>query len=150
LISIKLVGLKELQAQLVNLGAELGVKTLARAARKAFQPVLDDARNLVPVDTGELRDSLKLSSKRPRSGDTVVVVGLRVGAGRGDGTKVPPARRWHWIELGTAKLPAHPFARPALDRNADRVLELLKEELVKGIQRAVRKQARAAAKADAG
>lgn len=82
---MRMEGLKALDAQLERLGAELAAKTLARAARKAFAPVLEDARAHVPVDTGLLRDSLRLVVLRPEEGDVVVKVGLRVRTGKGGG-----------------------------------------------------------------
>jgi len=154
MLTLKLEGLDKLQAQLVELGVQLGVKTLAKAARKAFLPVLTDARSLVPVDSGALRDALKVSVKKPKGGEAVVVVGILVGAGRAAQARVaaaafgeaqskalPPARRWHFIELGTSHTAAHPFLRPALDRNASVVLAALKEEIAKGIEQAIRRKA---------
>lgn len=138
-VAFKLVGMAALQEQLTNLGAELGVKAMAQAARQAFKPVLEAARAMAPVDTGELRDSLRLSVKKPRAGDGVVVVGLRIGGSKG-AKGLPPARRWHLAEFGTAFQAAHPFLRPALDQNAAAVLELLKTELVKSIAKAIQKK----------
>lgn len=139
--SMKLGGLSALQAQLVDLGAELGQKALAQAARKAFKPVLETAKRLVPRDTGDLAEAIKLSVKKPGSGDAVVVVGLRIGRGKISAPgKLPPSARWHFIELGTVKLAAHPFLRPALDGNATAVLEQLKVELVKSIEKVRRKR----------
>lgn len=158
MIAFKLQGLDALQSQLISLGAELASKTLAQAARKAFKPVLEAAKALVPVDTGELREAIKLTVKKPKGGDAVVVVGLRIaGSGtakgitgiaqkyaRRFGAELPAARRWHWIELGTANTAAQAFLRPALDQNAEVVLEALKAELVKSIARVLRKQAKGA------
>jgi HK97 gp10 family phage protein len=156
LVEFKVAGDSQLQAQLVDLGAELGAKALAQAVRQAFKPVLETAKEMVPVDSGDLRDALRLSVKKPNSGDTVVVVGLRIGGGaklKGiaaiaqkyashfGGERLPPARRWHWVELGTANMAAHPYLRPALDQNAGKVLELLKSELVKSIEKALKKKA---------
>ena len=158
MIQLKVHGLKELQAQLRALGDELGVKTLAAAARKAFKPVLEAAQAKVPVDSGALRESLRLAVKKSKNGDLGVVVGLRVSKLAGGQARVaaaafnegqidaiPPARRWHFIELGTAELAPHPFLRPALDSNAPAVLEALKTELAKGIARALKKRAKGGA-----
>lgn len=158
MISLQVKGLDALHAQLRELGAELGLKTLAAAARKAFKPVLDDAKAMVPVDSGELRDSLKLSVVKPKGGDLTVVVGIRIGKGtgakqarlaaaafgEGQSRGLPPAARWHFIELGTAELAPHPFLRPALDHNAGAVLEALKTEIAKGIAKALRARAKGA------
>lgn len=135
---MKVEGLSGLHAQLSELKAELAQKALTQAARKAFKPVLERAQALVPVDTGDLRNALKLTVVKPKTGNAVVVVGIRIAAKRGE-DGMPPARRWHFIELGTAKLPASPFLRPALDSSASEVLQILKEELAKSIARALKK-----------
>lgn len=153
LVEFKLTGLSDLQAQLEDLGTELGVKALAQAARKAFQPVLDAAKAMAPAYSGALRASLKLKVAKPKGADdTVVVVGIKISGGPKDSSggallgkeELPPARRWHFIELGTAKMAAHPFLRPALDANASAVLDLLKVEIANSIEKALKKRARAA------
>lgn len=144
---LKLQGLSALLDQLVELGPELGQKTLVSAARRAFKPVLTTARQLVPVDSGALRESLRLASIKPKGGEAVAVVGIIFGAAKqaavaaaAFGGGMPPARRWHFIEFGTAHQAAHPFLRPALDQNASAVLELLRDEMSKGIIRAAAKK----------
>lgn len=148
----RLLGLAALEKQLLELGAQLAAKALAQAARRAFAPVLETAKALVPRDSGALADSLRLSTVYG-PGDAVVRVGISIGGGHArqariaaavfgeSQAEIPPARRWHFIELGTSKMPAHPYLRPALDGNVDRVLELLKVELRKSIDNAVKKGA---------
>jgi HK97 gp10 family phage protein len=151
LISLNVHGLKDLQMQLEELrDVELAAKTLASAARKAFKPVLEAAQSRAPVDTGVLRDSIKIAVKKPKNGDAVVVVGLRIAkdktaAARTGRKNADASWRWHFVELGTRFQGSRPFLRPALDGNAQAVVEALKTELAKGIQRVVRKRARAAA-----
>lgn len=137
----RLEGTEPLQDQLEALGAEVAQKALAKVARAAFEVVLETARSLAPIESGELRDSIKISVVRPGGGDSVVVVGLKIGQGPnpGDGGD-PAARRWHFIELGTAFMAAHPFLRPALDQNAARVVQLLEEGLAAEIDRVLRKR----------
>ena len=151
-MSLTIRGIGELNAKLTALGSELAAKALAQAARKAFKPVLDDAKRLVPRDTGALADSLLLAVVRKN--DDTLAVGIKIGRGRGskqariaaaafgeaqdDG--LPPARRWHFIELGTSRTPAHPYLRPALDANAAEVIELLKKELRVSIEKALAKR----------
>lgn len=64
---------------------------------EAAQAVLNYARDHVPVDTGELRDSLELLDE-------------------GDGYRVQVGTD-HWIfpEFGTSDMPAEPYLRPAID-----------------------------------
>jgi len=148
LVGFKLSGMEDLQSQLLELGAETGVKALAAAARKAFAPVLAAAQSMVPAYSGALRASLKLAVKKPKSGgDTVVMVGLRISGAKDSAggallgkDELPPERRWHFVEFGTAKMAAHPFLRPALDQNAGAVLDSLKVELQKSIAKALKKR----------
>lgn len=152
-MSLEIKGMAGLLNQLTRMQAQLAAKALAQAGRKAFKPVLDAAKQMVPKDSGALADSLKLSVVKPTSENGVLKVGIKIGVGaRSKQAKIaaaafgesqtkalPPARRWHFIELGTSKMSAHPFLRPALDHNADLVLELLKGELQKAILQAVNK-----------
>lgn len=154
MISATLTGFKELNAQLEALqDVALAVKVLAAAARKSFLPVLEAARAAAPRDTGALAEAIRISVVKPKSGDAVVVVGLKIAgpkkfigpktqAQAAQAKKLPPKARWHFAEFGTAFQAAHPFLRPALDNHANEVVELLKAELAKGIERAVRKQAK--------
>jgi HK97 gp10 family phage protein len=155
-IIANITGAKELEAQLLELNnVALAVKVIAAAARKAFLPVIEDARGMVPTDSTALRDSIKITTKKSKDGDAVVIVGLKIAGPRRNSRKwferrnageeklIAPKSRWHFVEFGAAHNAAHPFIRPALDRNATKIVMLLKEELVKGIARAVKKQARA-------
>ena len=142
-------GLDNLQAQLEGLSKGLADKVLAKAARKAFRPVLETAKQLVAVDTGLTRDSIRM--KLVRLGPTSVAVGLLLvpqdGARKSQTKglrgsvrkaalrKSSAAWRWHFIELGTAFQDAQPFLRPALDSNAREVTELLRTELQAEINR---------------
>lgn len=142
--TVKVEGLAQLEARLLELKTEIAVRVLARAALVAFEPVLEAAKAGVPTESGELREAIRITTRKPSSGDTVVVVGLRINPTTPLPGDESPARRWHFIEFGTAHVAAHPFLRPALDQNADRVLSLLKEELAAGIERAARRQGQAA------
>lgn len=151
-MSVTIHGLSALNAQLTELGAELAAKALAQAARRAFKPVLDEAKRLVPRDTGALADSLLLAVVR--KDENTLAVGIKIGRGRGSKQArlaaaafgegqlegLPPVRRWHFIELGTSRTPAHPYLRPALDSNASVVIELLKKELRVSIEKALKKR----------
>lgn len=149
-MTIKVKGMAELLEQLTQLEATLAAKALAKAARKAFAPVLAAAKAMCPKDSGALADSLAIKVEKPSSGDAVVKVGIRIGAGHGaqqriaaaafgeaQSLELPPARRWHFVELGTSRSAAHPFLRPALDSEAGTVVGLLKEELRKEIAKAL-------------
>jgi HK97 gp10 family phage protein len=100
------------------------------------------------VSTGNLRDSIKLATTKPKQGDTLVAAGLvlvnkaRKGRvtteQRSTGAQKDPYY-WRFVEFGTVSQEARPFLRPAMDPRANEVLEGLATELRKGIERAVKK-----------
>lgn len=146
-------GLKGLEEELVALGAKEGQKVLRAAARKAFAPVLEEARAKAPRDTGLLAENIVIVTQAPKEGDGVVNVGLRIRKSKEtriskhgtskDGTQrmaTSPHWRWHFVEGGTSKTAARPFLRPALDNNADKVVSNLRGELRKAIDRVLKKR----------
>lgn len=146
---MKVKGLKELEGQLKALGTQLAGKALTRAGREAFRPVLEAAKSMAPEDTGELRESLRMGTAKLKGGG--VAVGVVIGGGaRAKQAKVaaaafgerhrPAARRWHFAEFGTAKQPAQPFLRPAIDSQAAGTVDRLVPSLQREIARIVKKR----------
>lgn len=128
-------------------------KVLRAAMRKVFKPVQEDAKSRVPVDTHELRESIQIAWAKGKT-DTHGAVGIvtvtvskrakqaRVAAaafGEAQSKSLPPSRRWHFVELGTSKMRATPFLRPALEANADKVVKDLGVEVTKGVKRVIKK-----------
>lgn len=149
--ALKIEGLGALLAQLKEVGDELTqAKTLRSAARKAFAPVLESAKAKVPKASGNLHDSIHMGTALPKSGDSVVAVGLvitnkakkgRATSENRDGPRDP--YYWLFVEKGTAHHAAQPFVRPALDENAQVVVTAFAKEFEKGIKRAAKKKAKA-------
>lgn len=143
---IKVEGIKELMEQMAELGDVLTQqKTLRSVAKKAFKPVLDAAKAKVPVDTGVLRDSIILTSPTKQNKNAqhaVAVVGLTVRRTKTKDIRKDASWRWHFVERGTRSMPARPFMRPALDGNAQLVVDNLRTLLKAEIDRAIRKKGR--------
>lgn len=139
MIKIKLHGYKELTKQLDELKKLLSYsRVMARAAAKAFKPVLETARANAPEDTGLLKRRIKMKVIRPKLGTGwMVAVGLYVGTKPGPKTE---ARNWAWYERGIPSrgIAAQPFFRAALDQNAELVTTLFKEALAVEIRNALR------------
>jgi HK97 gp10 family phage protein len=145
-------GLKDLEKELVALGANEGRKVLTRAARKAFAPVLDAAQQNAPEDTGLLKEHIRVVAQKPKDGANVVTVGLSIAkakTGAPDSTRPlayqSPHWRWHFIEGGTSTQPARPFLRPALDANAEAVVGGVRGELRKVIDGVLKRRKKAGA-----
>jgi len=111
----------------------LARRTLALAARDAMQPVEQAAKAMAAYDGNNksgihMRDTIRTDFRIPNERDkksnfvnetdaVIAVVSVKRSA-------VSLAN-----EFGTAKMPAQPFLRPALDSNVDAVLGLLKTRL---------------------
>ncbi|MBX9758701.1 MAG: HK97 gp10 family phage protein [Beijerinckiaceae bacterium] len=129
---------------------------MRRAAKKSLQLVINAADPLVPVDQGDLKKSLAVSTKLTRrqaslarkdfksNGKDAIVMYAGPGGH-------PQA---HLREFGGDGNKAQPFMRPAWDGQHGAVLDTFKAqmwtEIEKAAKRLARKQAREAAKAAKG
>lgn len=136
MINVDIEGLAALSQALDELGDEVASRVLARAGRKAMQPVRDAMRQSAGYDDDNhdqhMRDTIKIRSVR-ENGERVIRVG-------------PSMKSPHYIkaraqELGTSKQLAKPFIRPALDNNLQAIEDVLRDELAAGIGRAQRRLA---------
>lgn len=108
-------------------------QVMVKAAEKAMFPVLADATQAAPFDEDSagpihMKYTIRLDGRIPNNSDrksqyvnpgdsAIAVVSVKKSA-------VSLAQ-----EFGTSKIPARPFLRPALQTNADRVIENLRQEL---------------------
>ena len=138
----KITGFRELDRALSELPKATERGVLRNVAKKALQPMLEDAQDKAPVDDGQLRDSLQISATgltkkakrqdrgRPKKGARMYL-----------GTASPYAAL---REFGTVQTPATPFLRPAFDSNVKGTIEIIRRELREEIDKAARRVARKA------
>jgi HK97 gp10 family phage protein len=131
---VKLEGFKELNDLLVQMGEDLCYAKTARrvlipAVKAAMEPVLTSAKLLAPFDennntTKHLRDSIRLNARVPSAKDQRSMyadkdaVAIAIVSARSD-------KRALSQEFGNAQVSAHPYIRPALESNVNRVLNIL-------------------------
>lgn len=98
-VKVRVTGTGKLKAQLVEMA-----KRMEAAGRQAelegAQDVREDMQAFVPVDSGHLRDSIRIEDG---------ATGLQVGPG----DEVDYAM---FVEYGTSEMSAQPYAGPAADR----------------------------------
>ncbi len=152
-VAYQLSGFAELDALLKQLPKSVARKVTRQALRKAGAIVRDEMKVLAPVETGELRRSVRVMAGKTRTRTkTAVFVGI-------SGRQGPLA---HLIEFGSAAhtiatknkrvlhdrasgkffgkvvkhpgTPARPFVRPAADAKASEVIATLAQELGAGIE----------------
>ena len=129
----KIHGAEQVLRRMREFAPRLQRRGLRRSARRAMTIVRDAAKaNARAIDDPNSPQQIwkhiaiaESSRQSKQVGGVVMRVGVRGGA-RKDMSDV-----WHWrlIELGTQKMRARPFMRPALENNANAVADKLVSEL---------------------
>lgn len=101
-ISVEIHGLDGLQQRASEIAGGLG-GALADAVAAEAEAIRRDEAEMVPVDTGELRESIYVVSTGDHSAE------VHVGALHGI-----------WIEFGRVSADAQPYAQPAAERSRSR------------------------------
>lgn len=161
--TFSLDGLEELEANLKEIGKANAKNALRKALQDAAQPLLKDMKAYAPKDTGNLEESIIMSSKNKyqNAGKKAYRNAMVRGDGKqaaaaaaraanrsssGEGDKsfaevfVGPTKKAPYgvpQEFGTFKMPAHPFMRPAWDKNKMPMLENLSKYLQDRVSKSV-------------
>lgn len=148
--SFKFEGFKELSAAFDQLSKATGKAVMRRAVKKAAEPFRLTAIDLAPVDQGDLRNSIIVSTRLSRSQQREArreqksYVEVHFGPSSDGSTGV--LNYATQVEFGTQHAGPQPYMRPAWDQNFDKALPIMAEELKveigKAAQRAARKSAR--------
>ena len=128
---VKVSGLREIQRSIIRLGVPR--EEMKAAAEASAQVVLNEARSLVPVRTGRLRDSIRLT--RGRSGFPQITAGNN----RKGRSGVPYANPIHWGWFKRGIIP-NPFFSKAIGLTREDVYR----NYEKNIELAIDKEARRA------
>lgn len=127
---MRITGAAEIAALLKQMPDRVSQRVVENALRAGARVIAAEARENVPVDTGELRDSItvavsKWEGRRRKRDEGVVFVGF----------KSPASRRAHLTEFGTVNQPAQPFMRPALDAKGAEAVERIGKIMGNGVER---------------
>lgn len=112
-MDIQVEGLPELKRQFSALSDKMQRSALRSSLREASKPMLQEAQARVPVRTGHLKRSLGIASSG-RKTNVQALIGPR---------KKFRAFYAHIVELGSSKMRARPFLRPAFDASKDKVIK---------------------------
>lgn len=168
-LNVKISGLKELDKALGEMPKSTAKGVLMRTLRRAGQPIADSAKGFAAVDTGELKESIQVSSKVVNNvGKAEFAVAMQLGLGRrAAGAALRAARRADpgqsfaqvFIgpakaqskkdaikrlvnEYGSIKMAAKPYMRPAWDANKNNTLTIIKSDLAREIQATAKRVAK--------
>lgn len=153
--NIKITGGKELAEALKQMPKQLQQNVMRQALRAGAKVIQDKAKELVPVDTGDLKKSIKIgtSSRGKEVRSTVATKGdgayiarfIEFGTaahlikGRNGGMLKFTARDGNTVETMSVNhtgIKAKPFLRPALDSESNKAImavgERIRERLESG------------------
>lgn len=164
--TVSVTGLAELDRALGELPRATARNVLKRTLAKAAQPIVDEAKRLVPAQTGRLRDSIVASTRvKNKVGSAEYAAAMRAGlgkeaarsalrgarraaAGTGSfaelfvGPSTGAIRYAHIVEFGSVKDSPQPYMRPAWDSTRQQALDLIKTEMAGEIIKAARRVGR--------
>jgi HK97 gp10 family phage protein len=133
MLKVNQAQLAALRERLKAVNAKAGKKAVRSAARKSMVPVRNQVRANAPEDKTDpdnvrIKDSVAITTKW-RGTRLKVSVGIRGGA------KENPETPWYFRlqEFGTKDMPARPFMAPALEGNAQEILDAVAAQLQKAI-----------------
>lgn len=133
----RLKGSKELELRLNAIPDEV-LKALRPALIKGANEIADNMRALVPVDEGDLQESITVTGP----GETTPA--YAVGGGRATAAPNqalvtvgnPEVRTGHMVEFGTVKAEAQPFMRPGFRIAKPRVMRRIARAVGQAIKKA--------------
>ncbi|MBX7496764.1 HK97 gp10 family phage protein [Qipengyuania sp. 6B39] len=142
-------GVEEALVELEQLSGRttLGKNAVMRGLRKSMKRIEDAAKAKVPVDEGDLRDSITTKKARARRIPGSRKFERQTGI---DMLTGPTGRQQGGVgafqEFGTVNMPANPFMRPAADSEGqavvDEVIDVIRDEVAKTAARARKKAAK--------
>lgn len=121
--SLKITGLREVNAKLRSLADDVRRKVLIQGTAAGAKVIKEEAGRRAPQRTGNLSRNLGTWVSSKNNGEIAEA-------------RVKPKKKAYYgrfVELGTRKMRARPFLRPALDASGqaavDRLAEKLKERV---------------------
>ena len=132
MLEVNRAELAALEKRLADIADNIAKKVLRGAVRKAMNKVRKTARMNAQQskDTGLLDENFGLTTSA-KDGEIIAKVGIRGGGKENETTPF----YFRFVELGTKDAPAKPFLRPALENNAQDVLDTVVDELKKALDK---------------
>lgn len=161
--TIKVTGLKEIERQLQNLGSKDGTRVLRAAMMRAAEPIQKQAQvnaAHLPSGSGALEKSIGrrfLVGQQRQTGEFLPALGGRFSVIIAPLKKSRVAvalynlfyrrkRRGifhgHLVEFGTKRSKKQPFLAPALNARGSQAVDVLADEIRKGIERLLKRRAK--------
>jgi HK97 gp10 family phage protein len=142
----QLEGVKDLTAQITELGAKLAAKELRGTVKAAIAEAEHKARARIPQGT---EPHITYRGRLVSPGFALSTLHVEVGLNKKTGAAVASLGVGReafyaalFVELGTARMPARPWLRPSFEESEDDMLRSIADELRQRVERIARKRAR--------
>ncbi len=123
-----------------------GKNAVQRGLKKAMRHIEDKAKSLVPVDQGDLRESITTKKERAKRHRGSAKFQRQTGISMLTGpTGTQAGGNAAWQEFGTVKMTPAPYMRPAADSEADKVIADVANELQDAVGKSVARARKKAA-----
>lgn len=118
----------ELMRELDSLPDRMSGRIQNEALRSAAEPILKEAVDRAPEQTGRGKEAIKISRTRRSGTYRYVTVGINQ-------RNKEDARSFYMAfhEFGTVKMPARPFLGPAYENNKRRAMDIIREQIRRGL-----------------
>lgn len=139
-------GLLDISSDLNALSKAENGRVLRNATRSAATIIKDEAVRRAPKRTGKLAKNIVVLTQRSRNGDIasgVHIRGRNPRTGNSDNKlKTKDSRNafyWRFVEIGTSKMAAVPFIRPAYDARQEEAVKVAFDTANRAIDEALTK-----------
>jgi len=132
-IKFKITGVDKIVRKLKSVEPSIQQKALRKATRAGAKVIQAEAKALVPVDTGALKDAIKVKAGKRKKGRISTLVQVGQGDFKGD------TFYGGMIEFGTSKMPARPFMTPAYESKGEEARDAAIDALNRALDQILRK-----------
>lgn len=140
-MSVQVLGLEQVKKTLKDVSPAEGRRIARRTVTRVAREVRDQVRQRAPVDSGNLRKSIK--SRRAKGSPDRAEAEVWVDKSGGRSGK---GYHWHLVEFGTVKMAAQPFLVPTIEEMRPKVPEIYEREWWPQYEKEMKKRAEKAAK----
>jgi HK97 gp10 family phage protein len=123
-------GVREIDRKLRRLEYKVQRKIVVDAMKRGLTPLLNEVKANAPVDTGAMRENIKIRAGKGRKG--LVKREVRVG----DKQMGADFHAQH-VEFGTENAPPHPFMGPAFESHGPDARDRVEREILAGVMQEV-------------
>lgn len=140
--SVEVKGFDELARKLKTLPREVAARVMRSAVRAGAKVIQENIRQRTPVETGALRDSIKVTTEQVVKNAEVQAIIFSDRKRAFYAHMVERGHKWVMKRGGrtlTGYKEAHPFFRPGVDASRAEVARVMRDELAKRLARELKR-----------